>query len=124
MDLELLSARLKSARKLRGKTLDDVASSVGMNKSTIQRYEAGFIRSPKIPILREIAKYLNINLDWLLGTDERMEPYGTEEDLDRYLEMLQERPEVRALLKSVDGARPEDVRAVMDFFTALRSNEQ
>lgn len=123
MDLELLSARLKSARKLRGKTLDDVAASVGMNKSTIQRYETGFIRSPKIPILREIAKYLDVNLDWLLGTDERMEPYGTEEDLDHYLEMLQERPEVRALLKSVDGAKPEDVRAVMDFFTALRSHD-
>lgn len=118
IDTALLSARLKSARKLRGLTLDDVAASVGMNKSTIQRYEYGLIQSPKMPVLRELAKYLNVNLSWLIGQDEQMEPQN---ELDRYLEMLETRPEVRALLKSVDGAKPEDVKAVMDFFTALRS---
>ena len=122
MDTELMSVRLKSARKLRGKTLDDLAVSVGMNKSTIQRYESGRIRQPKMPVLRELAKYLNVNLDWLTGEEERMEPFGSKDgDLDHFLEMIQDRPEVRALLKTVDGADPEDVRAVMDFFTALRS---
>ncbi len=121
IDLALLSARLKSARKLRGRTLDEVAASVGMNKSTIQRYEAGLIQSPKMPVLRELAKYLNVNLLWLTGESEQMELTGPENELDRYLEMLETRPEVRALLKSVDGAAPEDVKAVMDFFTALRS---
>jgi transcriptional regulator with XRE-family HTH domain len=123
MNLELLAVRLKSARKLRHKTLDEVASSVGMNKSTIQRYEAGLIQSPKMPVLREVARYLSVNLDWLTGDSEDMEILSPEDDLDHYLEMLETRPEVRALLKSVDGAKPEDVRAVMDFFTALRNNE-
>jgi transcriptional regulator with XRE-family HTH domain len=123
MNLEVLAVRLKSARKLRRRTLDDVATSVGMNKSTIQRYEAGLIQSPKMPVLREVARYLNVNLDWLTGDSEEMELLTTEDDLEHYLEMLETRPEVRALLKSVDGAKPEDVKAVMDFFTALRSNE-
>ncbi len=122
MDLALMSARLKSARKLRGKTLDDVAASVGLNKSTIQRYESGFIQKPKLPVLREMARYLNVNLRWLTGESDRMEPDEPDDELDRYLEMLETRPEVRALLKSVDGAKPEDVKAVMDFFTALRSH--
>jgi transcriptional regulator with XRE-family HTH domain len=123
MNLELLAVRLKSARKLRRKTLDDVAASVGMNKSTIQRYEAGLIQCPKMPVLRELARYLRVNLDWLIGQSEDMDVCSGEDDLDHYLEIIETRPEVRALLKSVDGAKPEDVRAVMDFFTALRNNE-
>jgi transcriptional regulator with XRE-family HTH domain len=95
-----------------------------MNKSTIQRYEAGLIQSPKIPVLREVARYLRVNLDWLTGDSEEMDCSPSQDDLDHYLELIETRPEVRALLKSVDGAKPEDVRAVMDFFTALRSNNE
>ena len=122
MDLELLATRMRDARKLRKKTLDDVAASVGMNKSTIQRYEKASIQSPKMPILREIAHYLDVNVLWLTGETDQMELPENEDDMDRYLEMLETRPEVRALLKSVDKAQPEDVKAVMDFFTALRSH--
>ena len=77
-----------------------------------------------MPVLRELARYLDVNLLWLTGEDERMEPPAPDSDLDRYLEMLETRPVVRALLKTVDGAKPEDVRAVMDFFTALRSRNE
>ena len=124
MDPKLLAARLKSARTLRDKTLDEVAASVGMNKSTIHRYESGLIRQPKMPVLREIAKYLHVNLLWLTGEEEQMEPPEPTDELERYLEMLETRPEVRALLKSVDGAAPEDVRAVMDFFSAIRNHDR
>jgi hypothetical protein len=74
-------------------------------------------------VLREVARYLNVSLEWLIGEEDE-EKASPEEDLDHYLEMLETRPEVRALLKSVDGAKPEDVRAVMDFFTALRTNNE
>ena len=123
MDLELLAVRLKSARKLRDKTLEDVATAIGLNKSTIQRYETGKISGPKMPVLRAMADYLRVNVLWLTGEEEQMELYTEEEELNRYLHMLETRPEVRALLKSVDGAKAEDVKAVMDFFTALRGHE-
>ncbi|MCD8321473.1 MAG: helix-turn-helix domain-containing protein [Oscillospiraceae bacterium] len=116
----VMGARLKSARVLRGKTLDEVAASVGMNKTTIMRYERGQIQSPKVPILRAIAAYLNINPGWLTGESDQIEP-DSSDSLDRYLEMVETRPEIRALLKSVDGAAPQEVEAVVDFFTAMRS---
>lgn len=123
MDLELLAVRLKSARKLRNKTLEDVAEAIRLNKSTVQRYENAKIASPKMPVLRAIADYLRVNVHWLTGEEERMELYTEGQELDRYLHMLETRPEIRALLKSVDGAKAEEVKAVMDFFTALRGNE-
>lgn len=123
MDLELLGARLKSARRLRKKTLEDVAHALGMNKSTVQRYETGQIAKPKEPIVRAMAEYLAVNPRWLSGEEERMEPYDTEREMERYLYLLETRPELRALLKSVDGASPGDVKAVMDFFLALRGRD-
>lgn len=122
MDLEILAARLKSARKLRKKTLEDVAAAVGLNKSTIQRYETCKIANPKMPIVRAMAEYLSVNPQWLSGEEEQMDPYDTQSELERYLYLLETRPELRALLKSVDGASASDVKAVMDFFTALRGN--
>ena len=123
MDLELLAVRLKSARKLRGKTLEDIAGAIRLNKSTVQRYECAKIAAPKMPVLRAIADYLRVNVLWLTGEEEQMELYTEPRELDRYLHMLETRPEIRALLKSVDGANAEEVRAVMDFFTALRGHE-
>ncbi|MCD7844447.1 MAG: helix-turn-helix domain-containing protein [Oscillospiraceae bacterium] len=118
---QVMGARLKSARVLRGKTLDDVAASVGMNKTTIMRYERGQIQSPKVPILRAIAAYLNINPGWLTGESDQIEP-DSQNSLERYLEMVETRPEIRALLKSVDGADPQEVEAVVEFFTAMRNH--
>lgn len=122
MDLEILAARLKSARKLRKKTLEEVAAAVGLNKSTIQRYETCKIANPKMPILRAMADYLSVNPQWLAGEDDQMEPYDTTSERERYLYLLETRPEIRALLKSVDDASPSDIKAVMDFFTALRGH--
>lgn len=122
MDLEILAARLKSARKLRKKTLEDVAAAVNMNKSTIQRYETCKIANPKMPIIRALGEYLSVNPLWLAGEDEQMDPYDVQSERERYLYLLETRPELRALLKSVDGASASDIKAVMDFFTALRGN--
>lgn len=124
MDLQVLGARMKSARKLRRKTLDDVALAIGLNKSTIQRYEVGKIQCPKQPVIKAIADYLNVNVYWLLGEAENMEPENIQEELDQYLHMLETRPELRTLLKSVNNARPGDVKAVIDFFAALRGYEE
>ena len=45
-DLKLIGARIKEVRKEKRMSLDDVAKTVGVAKSTIQRYEAGLISAP------------------------------------------------------------------------------
>lgn len=66
--------RIKSARCIRDVTLDEIALKVGVAKSTIQRYEAGKIENPKIPVLHAIANALNVNPAWLIGKTNIMEP--------------------------------------------------
>ncbi len=117
---QILGARLKSARVLRGKTLEDIAECIGMNKTTVMRYERGQVQKPKAPVLRAISTYLAINPGWLTGESDQIEP-DPEDNLDHFLEMVESRSDIRALLKSVNNADPAEVEAVINFFTALRS---
>ena len=62
-----IGTRIKTARELRGMTLDDVASDVGVAKSTILRYEKGTIAKIKLPVIQSIARSLTVNPNWLIG---------------------------------------------------------
>lgn len=66
-NLKLIGSRIKEVRKEKNMTLDDVAKTVGVAKSTIQRYEAGLISAPKLPVLVAIANALDVSESWLKG---------------------------------------------------------
>ena len=59
-------ARLKIMRELRGLTQTAVAKQLGINKSSLNNYEAG--RSePPLRNLIKLATILNVSTDWLLN---------------------------------------------------------
>ena len=72
MDKNLLGKRIKEARSFRDCSLNDLADHIGINKSTISRYERGEIENPKLPVIDAIANYLHINPSWLIGKSEDM----------------------------------------------------
>lgn len=120
MDVKLMGARIKNARQLRQITMEQVARRIGVNKSTVQRYESGFIQSPKLPVIRSIAEVLDVNYLWLTGESDSIEPVAGDDEISRYLSLLENRPELRSLLKTAEGANVEQVQAVVDFLTAFR----
>ena len=67
-----IGERIKEARELRRLTQEQLGNALGMNKSTIQRYETGQISKIKIPVLESIAKALNVNPNWLALKSEDM----------------------------------------------------
>ena len=67
MDIKEIGQRIHGRRDDLGFTLDDVATKVGVHKSTIQRYEIGDIKSPKLPVIQAIAKALGVDPDWIIG---------------------------------------------------------
>ena len=63
--------RIKAAREEKGLTQEELGIRLGLNKSTIQRYEAGKILRIKLPVLESIAIELNVNPEYLaLKTDD------------------------------------------------------
>lgn len=69
-----IGARISSTREMRGLTLDDVATIVGVAKSTIQRYEKGSISKIKLPVLESVANALSVNPNWLIGNTDDPTP--------------------------------------------------
>lgn len=120
MDVKLMGARIKNARQLRQVTMEQVAQRIGVNKSTVQRYESGLIQTPKLPVIKSIADALDVNCLWLTGESDSIEPVAGDDEINRYLSLLENRPELRSLLKTAEGANVEQVQAVVDFLTAFR----
>lgn len=62
-----IGTRISSARSMRGLTLEDVASKVGVAKSTIMRYEKGTISKVKLPVIESISHVLGVDPNWIVG---------------------------------------------------------
>ncbi len=65
--------RLKSIRKQRKMSLEEMAALLGTSKQVLSRYETGQ-RTPKVTTAREYAEQLGVPLTYLLGEDEAAAP--------------------------------------------------
>ena len=64
-DSKKIGSRIKLRREELGLTLEQLASKLRLNKSTIQRYETGQVQNIKLPILQSMAEQLNVDPNWL-----------------------------------------------------------
>jgi len=75
MDLVKIGSRMRAARKDKDMTLREIADTLGVAVSTIQRYESGAFDNVKLPMIEAIAKCLDVNPAWLVyKSDERRAP--------------------------------------------------
>ncbi len=63
--------RLKFLRKLHGKTQAELGQVIGTSKTAIHNYEAGQTL-PSTQKIVELAKYLQVDVDYLIGNSSRM----------------------------------------------------
>jgi transcriptional regulator with XRE-family HTH domain len=64
---EHFANKLKAARKEAGYNQQQVEDTIGINRSTLSRYESGQ-REPDIETLGILADFYEVSLDWLVGT--------------------------------------------------------
>lgn len=81
MDMVVFAERLKTTRKMQNITARELADAIGINKSTIHRYETGDFQSIKTSVLEKIADYLNVNPDYLIGATDNKHTVKEAEDL-------------------------------------------
>ena len=79
---KLIGSRAKQRRLELGLNQQYVADKMDVNKSTIQRYEAGAIDNTKKLVLEGLAETLHVSVEWLKGeTEEYTSDITDEKDL-------------------------------------------
>ena len=74
LNTDLMGLRIKQKRTEKNITQDDLAKNLGLNKSTIQRYETGKIKAVKLPVIEAMARMLHVNPAWFIGKSEEETP--------------------------------------------------
>lgn len=73
---EELAQRIKTLRKERGLTLEQVADVVGVGKSTVRKWETGMIANMRRDKIADLAKALGTTPSELMGWPEEKENPG------------------------------------------------
>lgn len=81
MDMDIFAKRLKEVRRERNISAKELAEHLGINKSTIHRYETGELKGIKSLTINAIADYLNVNPDYLIGATDNKHTVKEAEDL-------------------------------------------
>jgi transcriptional regulator with XRE-family HTH domain len=101
----MFKQRLKELRKKHGITQEQLAQILGLERSTIGKYEGKKEVIPSAEVLNDIADYFEVSIDYLLGRTDDPYPY---ENFDEYIpeEFNGDAKKYLAFLK----ARDEDVQ--------------
>lgn len=67
IDYNLIGNRLYTARTSKKITLEQAGNKIGVNKSTIQRWETGNVEKFKIPMLEALANLYGVSVEWIMG---------------------------------------------------------
>lgn len=115
--------RLKSAREARQLTQKDLGDRVGINDKQIWRYENG-LNSPNADTLTDLAKALEVSLDYLVGLSDQPTGHVSEDNLTpderrliwayRHGYMVEAFKVVTARFEEVDQARVSPANPAVD----------
>lgn len=68
--MNIIALRIKERREQLGLSAEQLAEKIGKAKTTIYRYESGFIEKMPSSVLSDIAKALNVSPTYLMGLED------------------------------------------------------
>ncbi len=70
---EIVAYRLRTCRERSGETLEQIGRLVGVNKSTVMRWERGDTGKINMPTLQFLAEHFHVSPEWLSGDSDTAE---------------------------------------------------
>ena len=104
---------------------NDIAKGLQVSKQTISAWRSG-ARSPKAPTVEAIARFFDVNIDWLMGLDVARTSYFSRSADRERLEALHQNPRLGLLFDRQRNMSPEDVEFMLqmaDRITKERDND-
>lgn len=122
---EILQIRLRSKRKEKKLSQEELAKRVNTTKATISNYENGYSTPPN-EMLIKLANELDVTTDWLLGRTEAIQVTNTNIkpiDLNELMDIIrhiEEADEFRVLGQKVDNKKKQ---IALDFFKEILAKQ-
>ena len=110
--------RIKKRRKELGLTADYVAEQIGVDRSTIYRYESEEIDKFPTQAIEPLARILMVSEAYLMGWIDEPQPHQNNE-IKEYINALFTRPELRTLFDKSSKATKEQIEQCMKIIDAL-----
>ena len=109
-----IGEKIFTRRKQLGLTLEDVGQAVGVAKSTVKKWESGFIESMRLDKIEKLAAVLDTSVDFLLFGDNKK----PQEPVKRKLRSV-------ARLEENELSEEEDtiIQSYIDFLIANRNKK-
>lgn len=111
MAMNIFSLNIKLLRKRRGRTQDDMATTLEMKRSTLSGYE-NEVAQPGIEALLAIAAYFNVAVDTLLKIDLSKLKESELRQLERGYDVFVSGSTLRVLTTTVDSKNNENIELV------------
>ena len=121
--MTILNERIKSARKKKGYTQEEVGNSIGVSKQTIQRYESGEITNIPADKIEAIALFLGVTPGYLMGwdtDDKNKKRYYLNPETARLAQEVYDNPDLRILFDASRHLTPEDIRFVVEMVKKMK----
>lgn len=84
------SIRLKELRDERGLTQEELSAKTGVSFPTISRYEKGHRDEPKLSILKALANFFNVSIDYLVGDSDTKDREFTPTEISKIFLSLED----------------------------------
>ena len=107
--------RLKELRMKKGYSQQDLATKIGLSKSSISMYEVG-AREPSLEVLELVGDFFNVTTDYLLGKD--LDPEAAEIANEIY-----NRKDLRMLFDTTRNISKEDLQFIVRMVEGLKKDD-
>lgn len=144
--MEKIVQRIKERRSELGLSFQDLSDRTGMSKSTLQRYETGYIKNIPLDKLKVLAKALEVSPEYIMGwtpwedvikksaykaydekidaLNEGLEPYYLDPEAAEAAKEMYERPELKVLFDASRNVTKEDILDVAKILEKFKQNER
>lgn len=121
-DFKEIIERIRGRRLELGLSYQDLADKTGMSKSTLQRYETGFIKNIPLSKVEALAKALRVTPEYLMGWEEKADSPVMDEETLQMMNEAFSRPEMRALFSVSRNATREDIEKSIKIIEMFKGN--
>lgn len=123
-DLIKSNQLIESRRKELGLTMEDVAKKVGVSKSTVKKWESGYIKNMRRDKMALLAEALQISpMDLLGDTADDGQGYYADPDVVALAEELRTDPDRRILFDATKDLSKDDIDIVLNLINGLKAKE-